>query len=265
MVAKYSVLAWGARGVQTGALIDRELELRGVAGDLPVDDIRNCSSAAERSWGALTGVNRQTQRQELWRFDLEGTRAESLLALDYILHNAIDPTGRHICYAAPPSRTRGDITLYDYDLQTSRSDLIVEAGMSRYCIPSWRASIGRIVYHTVEGQVVEVDSSTKQVTPLFKGEYPAVSPDGIVIAYCDGNDIRFWNSQDQRSTDRSVDHRFLEGQLQGGMSWSPDGKFLLVGYSAGVVRHELAFYRIEVETGSRVEIPQRYLKGLRFI
>jgi len=264
MITEYSVLAWGANGIQTGTLRNGDLKLKNVASSIPVEDIRNCSAAKGQPLGAVTGVNPQTRKQELWRFDLEGTHAESIVALDYILYNALDPTGRYVSYTAPPSKTRGDMSLYVYELQTSRSDLIVEGGVSRYCLPSWRPSAGKIVYHTVDGEVVEVDWSTKSVMPLFRGEYPAASPDDVMIAYRDQNDIRLWNSHDQVSVDVSIDHRFWEGTLEGAMSWSPDGKFLLVSQSSGFVRHELAFYSIEVKTGSRVKVRQRYLQGLRF-
>lgn len=264
IAAEYAVLAWGARGVKTGTLLGQDLELKAVPADLPLEDIRNCSSAREQPWGAITGVNRQTRRQELWRFDLEGASAELLVALDYILHNAIDSAGRYICYTAPPSRTRADMSLYGYDPQTSRSDLIVEAAVSRDCIPSWRSSIGKVVYHAVDRQVVEADISTKHVDSLFNGEYPAVSPDGNWIAYRERNEIRLWNTEDQRSRDVPGKRWFWERQLYGEMSWSPDGKFLLVGQSAGVFGYELAFYRVEVQTGRRVRVRQRYLRGLRF-
>lgn len=260
----YAVLAWNAGGVQIGSLLGQDLELEAVAPDLPLEDIRNCSSAREQPWGAITAVNRRTRRQELWRLDLEGTRAESLVALDYILHNAIDPAGRYICYTAPPLGTRGDVSLYGYDPQACRSDLLVEGAVSRDCIPSWRSSTGKVVYHAVDRHVVQVDISTKRVERLFSGEYPAVSPDGTWIAYRDGSEVRVWNTEDQRPRNVSKKRWFWEGQLQGGMSWSPEGKFLLVGQSAGVFGYELAFYRIEVQTGRRVRVRQRYLKGLRF-
>jgi Tol biopolymer transport system component len=262
--AAYAVLAWDRRTIQIGSLAADALSLHAVNFDVPLEDIRNCSSARDQPWGAVTGVNRQTRRQELWRFDLTGTGAKLLAASEYMLHNAIDVSGEYICYTAPPSRTRGDMSLYLYNLKTSRSDLIVPAAVSRYCIPSWRPLSGKIVYHTVDLQVVEVDINTKDVGPLFRGEHPAVSPDAIWIAYCERNEIRFWNIEDRRSNDIHAKQRFWEGRLQGGMSWSPDGKFLLACQSAGFLGYEIAFYRIEVQTGRRVRVHQRYLQGLRF-
>ena len=259
-----AVLAWDSIRIQIGTLRGQDLELKVAPHDLPLTDIRNCSSVGEQRWGAVTGVNRQTGRQELWRFDIEGTRTESLVAANYILNNAIDPLGRHICYTAPPARSSLDMSLYVYDVETSRSDLIVENTVSRFCTLSWRPSTSKVVYHTVDSQVMEVDINTKDMAVLFKGEYPAVSPDGARIAFREGNALRVWSAEDQHVMDVPVKRRLWDGQLQGGMSWSQDGKSLLVSQSAGVLGYERAFYRIEVASGERVRIRQRYLHGLRF-
>ena len=242
----------------------KELELKAVACELPLEDIRNCSSASERPWGTITAVNRQTRRHELWRFDLEGTQAEPLLETEYILHNAIDPAGRIVCYIAPPSSTKEEMSLYVYDLQTSRSSLVIQAAVDRNCVPSWRASAGTVVYHTVHRQVMEVDISSKQVTPLFRGEYPAGSPDGVWIGYREGNDIRLCNTKERQGEDIPSRRWFWEGPIRGSMSWSPDEKFLLIGQASGAFGIEMAFHTIDVKTGRRVRIRQRYLQGLRF-
>ena len=264
MSSRYDVLAWNSRRVQIGILIEQDLEGKILLDVLPLEDIRNCSSAHEQPWGAVTGVNRQTGQQELWRFDLDGARAESLVAADYILYNAADPTGRYVCYTAPPSKTGEDMSLYLYDLQTSRCDLIVETTVSRACIPSWRGSTGKVVYHTTDRQIAQVDISTKNVDRFFSGEYPAVSLDGLWVAYREENKIRLWNSVDQHQ--RNVYRRqwFWEGQLRGGMSWSPDGRVLLVGQSAGAFGYEMLFYRVEIATGKRLRVRERHLQGLRF-
>lgn len=264
MASGYDVLAWNSRSVQTGTLVEQDLEIKVVLDDLPLEDIRNCSSAHEQPWGAVTGVNRQTSRQELWRFDLDGTRAEPLVAADYILHNAVDPTGRYVCYTAPPSKRGEDMSLYLYDLQTSRCDLIVEATVSRACIPSWRCSTGKVVYHTFDRQVAQVDINTRDADLLFSGEYPAVSLDGLWVAYREGNKLRLWNAVDQHVRDVSRKRWFWEGQLRGGMSWSPDGELLIVGRSAGVFGYEMLFQRVEIRTGKRLRVRERHLQGLRF-
>ena len=260
----YPVLAWSTRGLQTGTLVDRDLDLTTVPGDLPLEDIRNCSCARDRPWGAATGVNRHTGRQELWRFDLDGTRSETVVAVDYILHNAIDPTGEYICYTAPPSQTRADMSLYGVAIGSSHLELIVDTSVSRFCCPSWRPSSRKAVYHTVDNQVVEVDTRTKSRVVLFSGEHPTVSPDGVEIAYREGDAIRIWHADARMSKDVPAQRGLGNGQIQGGMSWSPDGKYLLIGRSGGVLGYELAFYRIDVNTGKRVRVRQRHLQGLRF-
>jgi hypothetical protein len=259
----YQVLAWGPQGVQTGRLIEDGLELNEPVRDLPLEDIRNCSSARDRGWGAVTGVNKHTRKQELWRFDLDGPASESIVSAEYLLHNAIDPSGRYVCYTAPPSHTRTDMSLYRYTAGTG-TETIVEGSVSRFCCPSWQPSTVKVVYHTSDNEVVEVDTASRSHVALFRGEHPAVSPDGAAVAYREGNAIRIWSVADHSTRDVPMESGLWDRQILGAMTWSSDGKYLLIAQSAGVFGYELAFYRVEVNTGRRVEVPQRHLQGLRF-
>src|SRR5215475_8791871 len=125
MAPQYQILAWALNHVQIGTLRHQILELNAVGLNLSLSDIRNCSAAFGGHRIAITAVNRQTGKQALWRYELDEERGDILIETDYILNNAIDPSGRYICYTAPPLRTHIDMSLYVYDLQSSHSDLIV--------------------------------------------------------------------------------------------------------------------------------------------
>ncbi len=56
-----------------------------------------------------------------------------------------------------------------------------------------------------------------------------------------------------------------EGSLRGGMSWSPDGRYLLFGHTGGVLGYEMEFSALEVATGERTKVRQRHLQGIRFL
>ena len=263
MATGYQVLAWDASSVRVGRLLAGWLELTAVGGGLRLDDIRNCSAARGRTWGAATGVERTDRRHALWRFDLHGDDAQALLHADYLLHNAVDPSGRAICYTAPPWTTRGDMSLHVLDLEGRESTLTVDGSVSRACIPSWRAP-GRVLYHTEGNEVVEVDLATGRTHGLFAGEHPTASPDGRRIAYRDGNVILV-TGDGEDPVDASPRRGLGEGSLRGGMSWSPDGRYLLFGHTGGVLGYEMEFSALEVATGERTKVRQRYLQGIRFL
>jgi len=263
MTTVYRVLAWDATSVQAGTLRGHRLELAPVGDALHLDDIRNCSAARDRAWGAATGVERTEGQHELWRFDLDGDDAEALLGADYLLHNSVDPNGSAICYTAPPWTTRSDTSLHFLDIEGRRSTLAVEGSVSRSCIPAWRAP-GRVLYHTEGNEVVEVDLATERTVRLFAGEHPTASPDGRRIAYRDGNAILVAGNGDG-PVDVSPRRGLREGNLRGGMSWSPDGRYLLFSQAGGALGYELEFFTLEVATGERTKVRQRYLQGIRFI
>ncbi len=264
MLPTYAVLGWNSTQVQIGSLTGNNLELRPVASIPLLEDIRNSSSASEKPWGAVTAVNPLTLRQALFHFALHSNSAEMLVEEDYILYNVIDPTGQYIYYTAPPSLTGAEMSLYVYYLETSRTSLLIPSAISRACIPSVNTS-QKVIYHTTDRQIVQFDAQTRNTETLFNGEYPTFSVNGLKIAYRVENSICIWNAEDRRSKEVPLKRWFWEGYLRGGMSWSPDERFLLVGQSAGIFGNQLNFYRIDVVTGERLKIQRTFLRGLQFM
>src|SRR6266540_1031688 len=174
----YQVLAWDGTGVQVGTLEAGQLRLAPVGRELRLADIRNCSAAPGRRWGAATGVDPTSGRHGLWRLELElaGGRTRRLLA----------------------------------------------------------------------------------------GAHPASSPDGRRTAYREGNTILVSDDGAPRITLRPR-RGLREGNLRGAMSWSPDGRHLLVGRTGGTLGYELEFSTLEVATGERTDVRQRHLHSIRLI
>ena len=260
--ARYGVIAWDAMRVWTGTLRGPQADLALARTAEQFRDIRGCSAPADGNWAVVAGVNPTTGRSALWRQDLRGNGTDRLLDAEYLLHPAVDQGGSFVVYPAPPWRTRGDMSLHLFDLTQRQSRLLVQATVARSCIPSWRAA-QRILFHTEDRQVVEVNLDSGAMNRLFPGEYPTASPDGSRIAYRHGADIRLVLDDGAR-VDISPRRRIPPRPYQGGMSWSPDGRLLLIGWSSGMLGYERDFGTLDIHTRELTRIVQRYLQGIAF-
>ncbi len=151
------------------------------------------------------------------------------------------------------------------DLASGLSSLHIEAEVHRDCIPSWLPSSGKILYHTNRQQVIEWDIKERQATILFDGSFPAMSLDGALIAFRKRNKLFILAKESGEEQELSIPLGF--GPFRKGMSWSPDNKYLLAGYSSGILGYELTFCTIEVPSAKfgKIKKSSRGELGLQFI
>ena len=263
---RYHILSWSWDTISLGEWEQYEVRLNSVLKVQPLLDIRNCSVSREEQICAFTGINRLTNDHELWTAALERQEGELLVKVDYILTNAISPSGKYICYTAAPL-DEGRASLYLVDRASGVSQLLAEKEVYRDCIPSWTPSSDRIVYHTKGNAVHEWDLGSRDARFLFEGSYPMVSPDGSLIAFKRGGSLFMRERETGKTKTLQIGSRFGGSRSREMMSWSPDGRFILVGYSAGIFGYSLSFSVLEVASTRRVRIWRipGGQRGLQFI
>jgi hypothetical protein len=259
-IGPYEVLAWDASSVSIGTLHGGDPELRQVAGGWL--DIRNCAAAPDGTWLLVSGVDRRSGKHGLWRVDRENGTPSALLEAAYLLHAAVDFTGLRVAYTAPPSRSRSDTSLHLLELATSASRLLVEGSVETSCVPSWRTP-GRILFHTDDRQVIELDLDSGRLNRLFAGEQPVAAPDGSRIAYRAGSAVLVAGTAGP-ARDVSPRRGLLRHPYRGSMSWSPDGRLLMLARTGGTLGYELDFFLLDVTTRHLIQIKQRHLIGCTF-
>jgi hypothetical protein len=261
--AEYGVLAWDTTSVSIGRIHGDELSLNPLPDQPGMRDIRSCSSAPDGSWVLVSGVEATSGAQALWRLEVADGPSIRLLQADYLLHPAVAPSGSLIAYTAPPVRTRGDTSLHLLDTERAGTRLLVEGTVARDSIPSWRTA-RHLLFHTEDGDVCELALDTAHLRRLFHGEHPAASPDNTRIAYRAGPAVLFASAAGE-ATEISPRRGVLRRPYRGGMSWSPDGRMLLLARSGGTLGYELDFGTLDVGTRAFTAIRQRYLAGIVFL
>jgi Tol biopolymer transport system component len=259
---QYRVLAWAASSVSVGTLHRDQLVLDPLPDQPGLRDIRSCNPAPDGSWVLVSGVDATSGVHALWRLDVSGARPTRLLQDDYLLHPAAAPSGSLIAYTAPPFRTPADTSLHLLDTDQAATRLLVEGTVARDCVPSWRGG-GHVLFHTEGGDVCEVALDTGDVRRLFRGEHPAVSPDDTRIAHRDGSAVLVADAAGA-ITDISPRRGLLRRPYRGSMSWSPDGRLLLLARSGGTLGYELDFGTLDVATRTFTRIRTRHLGGIAF-
>jgi hypothetical protein len=255
----YRVVAWDPTTVLAGTLRGTELDVAAVPAGPRWRDIRNCSAVANGSRIVVSAVEASTGTGSLWRVELANGAPELLIEADYLLYGAVEPSGARVAFTSPPSRGRADLSLSIFDVATRRRRLMLDGTVARSCVPSWR-SPGAILIHTENRQIVEVDTDSGELRQLGSGEYPAAAPDGTRIAYLDGQTVRLVRGD----WEPIGAFRLPRGPHRGAMSWSPDGRLLLLAHAAGALREELRFGLIDVGSMKYAMIRRRYLYGMVF-
>lgn len=258
----YGVLAWDATRLWTGTLRGSAVELTPVAVGPALSDIRGCSVPATGGWAVVGAADPATGRSGLWRVDLGTGAAEKLLDAYYVLAPTVDPGGSLVAYPSASAGQGGDMDLHLLDLAPGVNRLLAPAVAARSAVPSWRTD--RIVLvHGEDGEVISVDAASGGTTRLFPGVYPSVSPTGDPVAYRLGSEIWMVGAGGEThevSPLRGGPRRSYLGE----MSWSPDGRRLIVGWVGGLLGYEKTFGTLDVGSRRLTRIRQRYLKGLIF-
>jgi hypothetical protein len=254
---KYPVLAWTADEIRTGTWEAHRLDLNKIINAHPLHDIRNCTVASERRICAVAGINKRTKAHELWIISLDKEDAQPLIRSEQMLMNAISPTGKLICYTGLPANDENGASLYLFDRASGTSALLLKGDIHRDCIPSWLPSSDGVLYHTNRNKIMEWDIKDQKATFLFDGSYPAISWDGSLIAFRKGDQLMILARGTGETRELSIHGGFWRGRLRNGISWSPDDRYLLLGYSSGVFGYEMAFCTIEVATAKRRKIRKR--------
>jgi Tol biopolymer transport system component len=248
--------------VLAGTLRGSELDVAAIAAGRRYRDIRNCSAVANGSWIVVSGVDASTGIHALWRVDLANGTPERLIEADYLLYGVVEPSGSRVAFTSPPSSGRGDLSLNVFDVSTRRGRLVLDGTVARSCVPSWRSS-SKVLVHTENREIIEVDAESGQLRQLGPGECPAAAPGGTRIAYLDGKTIRLVRDDwEPIGIFRFRDLR--QAPYRSAMSWSPDGRLLLLARAAGVLGDELNFGTIDVGSMKYTTIRRRYLQGIVF-
>jgi hypothetical protein len=257
----YPVVAWDPLRVLAGTLTGSRLDGHWVDLTIPLLDIRNCAASSAAAGAIVSAVDGEREHRALWWFALEGSGSQLLVELDYVLYGSVDASGRYVCFTAPPTTSRGDMSLHLLDRQEGRSDLLMDGSVARSCIPDWRRD--KILFHTKSREIVELDPRTRRSQPLLQGEHPASSADGTRIAYQEGNRLRM-TGDEVPTVDITPRRGARVGTFQGGISWAPDGRHLLFGQSTGILGEETEFFVLDTQTKDRTKIRQRYLQGIAY-
>jgi hypothetical protein len=255
-----ALLAWDADGLWIGALRGRDLDLQPVPRTVGWRDIRNCSAPTDAAWAAVSGVDPQTGTHVIRRVDLVSGDARLLVEASYLAYCAVDPTGRRLAYTGSPCGGRSALSLHVADLSEGTSRLFAEGIVNGSSPPGWR-STNRILLDIESSGVTELDADAASLVRLFPGHQPTSSPDGSRIAYRDGAALRLF-SADGTHQDISPGRRPI--RYRGPITWSRDGRLLLLAQAAGTLGYGLRFGCLDVATRELTRVRGPRMLGVVF-
>jgi Tol biopolymer transport system component len=260
----YPVLAWDHNSIYAGTIGEDGLDMQAWRRDCGLDDIRNCSWAGDARVVVASGVNPRARRHELWSMAYPSGQETVLMGSDYILHNAVERSGRRTAFTAGPSPSRDDVSLHVYDARPSEARCVVEGSISRGCIPSWQPDGDRITASTIGHQVVVVEADRGGPQTISPGDYPAFSPDGDRIAFVSDGSVAVAELGDPAPPAILWRPSASSGAVLRAISWSADAQLLLATVSAGIAGKAVRFARIDVGTRRARMFAPEGLRGMCF-
>jgi Tol biopolymer transport system component len=123
---------------------------------------------------------------------------------------------------------------------------------------SWFPDGDRIALQSPDDQVLIVDRNSKHMERVAEGQAPVVSPDGSRIAFKRSGAV-FVLELSPGNTQR-VDTGRAAPSTE--LAWSPDGRCLTYGTTAGLTGKETRFHLYDLEASRDHKLPLRYMTGL---
>lgn len=259
VVRPSAIVGWDSDRVWAGTVRATRADVS-VLVDSALTDIRNCSASGRALGGAVAGIDRRTGRHGIWWFSLSTDKLEVLLDAEYILHAALDPSGRYTCYTAPPWTTRDDLGLHVLDRDEGDSSLVLDGGVARSCVPAWRGR--EILFHTPDDRILGVDREGGPVRLVSRGRHPAVTIDGAKLAYWAADRVQVEVAG--RPGGELAVHQALSQDLTA-LDWSRDGRYLLLSLVARGVEEKTTFLLLDPETRAAAEVEHPGLRGITFV
>lgn len=122
---------------------------------------------------------------------------------------------------------------------------------------------GRVAYHGTDGWIRIAGPGEGEPVRVAAGRSPAADATGR-LAYLRGRAVVV-RGADGAEREWPLPRTLGRPSLARVLSWSPDGREVSWGRTAGLVGKRTDFFLLDVQTGRSRRLPQRYLSGLRLI
>ncbi|MCL4678175.1 MAG: serine/threonine-protein kinase [Alphaproteobacteria bacterium] len=180
-------------------------------------------------------------------------RAEDLFADGRLTDARFSPDDKHVAFVKQPTKPR-----YDGLMQEEVWIMTADGGTPRKLVdgsfPSWGGDANLLFFHDhrrLALMSIRLDASVPSPRNVTRcpGRYPVVSPDGRHAAYAEGNRLRVFELETNRTV---AEWRCFDPPLNGMLvAWSPDGQELSIGgYTNGYVG--LWIYDLRTQQATRV-------------
>lgn len=257
------LLGWNEIEVRLGSVPGNEEVWEAVPFDWQPGSLRNCSYAPAKKLIALSGEDRTNGGQVLALHDPTKKTTSFLKRMKSILRNSINSAGSRICYTAPASEV-GAADLYLMEIESGEQRLM-ECALAPDSTPAWFPHDERVLFHNPQREIEALRLSDGTRELITAGTHPAVSPNGEEVAFLRDGQIWLWSWSKGAGKPLDLRKGWLETQLLGILSWSPDGQWLSFGVSSGITSKESTFYLYGVASQEQHKLAVKYLSGMIII
>ncbi len=110
-----------------------------------------------------------------------------------------------------------------------------------------------VITRSLRSSIESVDLESGEVTPLYQGSAPAWSPDGKKLAYRRDNTVFLYDPVEGKSSKLYTRSRW-KNDFVGNICWSPEGDYLALNATAGVMDQGLECVVIGVGSGRAISL-----------